>query len=192
MRALRRDYKVTQIMKDHVYKKQYDLRHARNYTYKHGEVERIARARFERALKTDDLHQIPNVTFFYKQYVLDRDLASKETKEKKEELKILEEQIQQFSQGLPINQEVFQSRNDAMKKDKFRKTEKPRQMTILDLQKLAKNAKKLIEKREKDQTSLDSDIKKIERFLKENTRQSGYVVDETQRPVSIENIEAQE
>ena len=35
-------------------------------------------------------------------------------------------------------------------------------------------------------------IEIIERFLKENTRESGHVVDETKKPVSIQNIEAQE
>ena len=77
-------------MRDFVFQKKYDLNHARNYEYKHGEVERIARARFERALKTEDLHEFPNVAFFYKQYVLDRDLAQKEIQEKIEHLKDLE------------------------------------------------------------------------------------------------------
>jgi len=66
LKALRLEYKVPPIMRDFVYVKQYDLKHARNYLYKHGEVERIARARFERALKTGDLHEFPNVAFFYK------------------------------------------------------------------------------------------------------------------------------
>ena len=66
LKMLRQENKLAAIMKDFIYIKQYDLKHARNYVYKHGEVERIARARFERALKTGDLHEFPNVAFFYK------------------------------------------------------------------------------------------------------------------------------
>ena len=183
MKALRHEYKVMPIMKDQVFVKQYDLKHARNYAYKHGEVERIARARFERALKTGDLHEFPNVAFFYKKYVLDRDMAVKEIKDKKDELRDFELQIKELNDDSSV---INQPRKDFNKKDK------PKSYSIIELKRLKNRAEMMIEERQKVIEDRSRKVKIIEQFLKENTRQSGHVKDETQRPVSIENIEALE
>ena len=126
-------------MKEHVFMKKYDLKHARNYTYRHGEVERIARARFERALKTGDLHEFPNVAFFYKKYVLDRDIALKEIKDKKEELRDYEYQINESDDENGHSKMQLQPRKD-FKKDKPWSNES---------RKLINQARDLIDKNEK-------------------------------------------
>lgn len=79
--AIRHEYRVPQVTKDKVYMKQCDLKHARNYVYKKGEVEQITTRRFERALKTGDLREFPNVKYFYDKYVIGRDLALSKKKE---------------------------------------------------------------------------------------------------------------
>ena len=41
-----------------------DIKEARTYTYKHGELEKIVQNKFERALRKKDLSEFPNVTYF--------------------------------------------------------------------------------------------------------------------------------
>ena len=74
MRNIRKKFGTDQVMKDLVCMKQWDLKHARTYVYREGEVERIALNRFERALKTGDLSEFPNVSYFYRKFEIDRDL----------------------------------------------------------------------------------------------------------------------
>lgn len=79
LQSLRKEeYKMEYIEKDVVFMKKTDLKHARTYIYKLGEKEQIASDRFERALITGDLKEFPNVSFFYKQYILDRDIKVQE------------------------------------------------------------------------------------------------------------------
>jgi hypothetical protein len=43
-----------------------DIREARTYNYKEGELEKIAWNKFERALRKRDLSEFPNVRYFQK------------------------------------------------------------------------------------------------------------------------------
>ena len=46
--------------------KEQDIFRARNYVYKKGDAEKMANAKFDRALRDGDLSDFPNVTFFQK------------------------------------------------------------------------------------------------------------------------------
>jgi len=164
LKTFRNYYKVPPVMKDWVYRKQQDLKHARNYIYKDGEIEAIAKTKFERALKAGNLSDFPNVTFFYKKYIMDRDQALGEKEELEHELK----QPPKRSKEEPMDG----SEPEWVKQRKA----KLRKLDLLDPQ---------IEK-------LNRDIEIMAKHLKEDLRMSHYEVGEGAKPVSIENIESQE
>lgn len=93
MQAIRKKFATDPVMRDLVCMKQWDLKHARSYVYKKGEVERIARDRFERAIKTGDLSEFPNVAYFYSKYTFDRDQLISKQKEVSKEIQKIQEQI---------------------------------------------------------------------------------------------------
>ena len=49
-----------------IYLKKESIRKARSYIYKLGETEQISRNKFERALIDNDFKDFPNVSYFYK------------------------------------------------------------------------------------------------------------------------------
>ena len=63
---------MPQVSKEQFQIKLEDINQADNYNYKEGEAETIALKKFERALKLGDLHEFPNVTYFHKKKLLER------------------------------------------------------------------------------------------------------------------------
>jgi hypothetical protein len=55
---------VQQVNKEMTFLKMEDIKEARTYTYKQGELEKIVQNKFERALRKKDLSEFPNVTYF--------------------------------------------------------------------------------------------------------------------------------
>ena len=62
----RQRFSVQQVNKEMTFLKMEDIKDARTYTYKHGELEKIVQNKFERALRKKDLSEFPNVTYFQK------------------------------------------------------------------------------------------------------------------------------
>ena len=60
----REKYKAPKINQEMTFLKKESIQTARSYTYNKGELANIAMMRFERALKKNDLSDIPNVTYF--------------------------------------------------------------------------------------------------------------------------------
>ena len=60
----RQRFSVQQVNKEMTFLKMEDIKDARTYTYKHGELEKIVQNKFERALRKKDLSEFPNVTYF--------------------------------------------------------------------------------------------------------------------------------
>ena len=60
----RQRFSVQQVNKEMTFLKIEDIKDARTYTYKHGELEKIVQNKFERALRKKDLSEFPNVTYF--------------------------------------------------------------------------------------------------------------------------------
>jgi len=52
------------------------IQKARNYPYKTGDREKIALKKFDRALRLNDLSEFPNVTYFHKKKLLERDMLT--------------------------------------------------------------------------------------------------------------------
>ena len=52
------------------------IQKARNYPYKTGDREKIALKKFDRALRLNDLSEFPNVTYFHKKKLLERDMLA--------------------------------------------------------------------------------------------------------------------
>lgn len=50
-----------------------DIKEARTYTYKQGELEKISWNKFERALRKRDLSEFPNVQYFKKMLLNEQD-----------------------------------------------------------------------------------------------------------------------
>ena len=63
---------MLQVSKEQFQIKLEDIDEADNYNYREGEAEGIALKKFERALKLGDLHEFPNVTYFHKKKLLER------------------------------------------------------------------------------------------------------------------------
>lgn len=63
---IRDRYGVPVINQEMTYLKKESIQNARSYTYSKGELASIAMKRFERALKKNDLSDMPNVTYFQK------------------------------------------------------------------------------------------------------------------------------
>ena len=62
----RQRFSVQQVNKEMTFLKMEDIKEARTYTYKQGELEKIVQNKFERALRKKDLSEFPNVTYFQK------------------------------------------------------------------------------------------------------------------------------
>lgn len=60
----RQRFSVQEVNKEMTFLKMEDIKEARTYTYKHGELEKIVQNKFERALRKKDLSEFPNVTYF--------------------------------------------------------------------------------------------------------------------------------
>ena len=69
----RNHYGLPQLNLALVEKKKNELQKAKYYQYKEGEAEEIALKRFERALKMRDLSEFPNVTYFHKKKLFERE-----------------------------------------------------------------------------------------------------------------------
>ena len=54
-----------------------DIKEARTYTYKKGELEKIVWNKFERALRKKDLSEFPNVTYFQKMKINEKESIEK-------------------------------------------------------------------------------------------------------------------